>query len=102
MFTKYFTAIAAAFMAVAMASCIHPEKPRNTATSGTSTIFCDNSFENVLEQEIDVFEYIYPDAHVLARYGTEAEALDSLLSLNTRTIIIPREPHHTGGKIAQS
>lgn len=91
MSTKYLTAIAAVFMTVAMSSCIHPEKPRNTATSGTSTIFCDNSFENILEQEIDVFEYIYPKAHVLARYGTEAEALDSLLSLNTRTIIIPRE-----------
>lgn len=44
-----------------------------------------------MEQEIDVFEYIYPEAHVLARYGTEAEALDSLMSLNTRTIVIPRD-----------
>ncbi|MGM9871747.1 MAG: PstS family phosphate ABC transporter substrate-binding protein [Muribaculaceae bacterium] len=88
---KRYAVIAVALLAMAMTSCIHPEKPRNTATSGTSTIFCDNSFENILEQEIDVFEYIYPDAHVLARYGTEAEALDSLLSLNTRTIIIPRE-----------
>ncbi|MCC8113718.1 MAG: substrate-binding domain-containing protein [Bacteroidales bacterium] len=73
------------------ASCGRYEKKTNTPTSGTSTLFCDDSFENIMEQEIDVFEYIYPDAHVLARYGTEAEAIDSLLSINTRTIVIPRE-----------
>ena len=80
---KRYAVIAVALLAMAMTSCIHPEKPRNTATSGTSTIFCDNSFENILEQEIDVFEYIYPDAHVLARYGTEAEALECV-----------KHPHH--------
>ncbi len=85
------TILVSAALAALMSACIHPEKPRNTTTSGTSTLFCDNSFENIMEQEIDVFEYIYPDAHVLARYGTEAEALDSLMSLNTRTIIIPRD-----------
>ena len=41
---------------------------------------CDNSFENIMAQEIDVFEYQYPDAHILVRYGTQAEALDSLLA----------------------
>lgn len=76
---------------LALTACGRYEKKTNTATSGTSTLFCDDSFENIMEQEIDVFEYIYPDAHVLARYGTEAEAIDSLLSMNTRTIIIPRE-----------
>lgn len=85
------TLLFAATATLLMCSCGRYEKKTNTSTSGTSTLFCDDSFENIMEQEIDVFEYIYPDAHVLARYGTEAEALDSLLSLNTRTIVIPRE-----------
>lgn len=71
--------------------CIHPEKKKSSSTSGSTTLVCDNSFENIMEQEIDVFEYIYPDAHILARYATEREAVDSLLTLNTKTIIIPRE-----------
>ena len=92
---KYLHLLLTLMLALSLGSCMKYEKKSNTATSGTSTLFCDDSFENIMEQEIDVFEYIYPEAHVLARYGTEAEAIDSLLSLNTRTIVIPREltPH---------
>lgn len=88
---KYTSYLCIALAAFALSACVHPGKKTNTATSGTSTLFCDDSFENIMEQEIDVFEYIYPEAHVLARYGTESEALDSLMSLNTRSIVIPRE-----------
>lgn len=57
-----------------------------------STIVCDASFQNILEQEIEVYEFIYyPNAHVVAYYDTEAAAIDSLLSLKSRTIVIPRD-----------
>ncbi len=85
-----YNSVFAVLCILALASCGRYEKKTNTPTVGTSTLFCDESFENVMEQEIDVFEYIYPESHVLARYGTEAEAIDSLLSINTRTIVIPR------------
>jgi len=52
---------------------------------------CDDSFENIFKQEVDVFEYQYPDAHILVRYGTQSEAFDSLFSLNTRTIVACRD-----------
>lgn len=83
--------IIAAMPLLMLAACGKYEKKTNTSTSGTSTLFCDESFENIMEQEIDVFEYIYPDAHVLCRYGSEAEAIDSLMTLQMRTIVIPRE-----------
>jgi phosphate transport system substrate-binding protein len=51
---------------------------------------CDNSFENIMAQEIDVFEYVYPKNFVLCRYVTQAEAVDSLFSGNTRTAVIGR------------
>ena len=76
---------------MAMAACGKYEKKTNTSTSGTSTLFCDESFENIMEQEIDVFEYIYPNAHVLCRYGSEREAIDSLTNLSIKSIVIPRE-----------
>lgn len=78
-------------MGLASASCMKYKKPEHTSTSGTTTMVCDNSFENIMKQEVDVFEYQYPDAHILVRYGTQAEALDSLFSLNTRSVVVTRD-----------
>lgn len=87
--------IVAASVALAMGlgstSCMKYKKPEHTSTSGTTTMVCDNSFENIMEQEVDVFEYQYPDAHILVRYGTQAEAFDSLFSLNTRSVVVSRD-----------
>ena len=77
--------------AMTVTSCLKYEKKDNTSTAGTATLFCDETFRNIMEQEVDVFEYQYPDAHILARYGTQSEAIDSLLSLNTQTIVIARD-----------
>ncbi len=63
----------------------------NSSTQGTVVIVCDNSFENIIEQEIDVFEYLYPDAHILPYYSTQKAALDSLMDSKTRLIVIPRD-----------
>lgn len=78
-------------MGLASVSCMKYKKPEHTSTSGTTTMVCDNSFENIMKQEVDVFEYQYPDAHILVRYGTQAEALDSLFSLNTRSVVVTRD-----------
>lgn len=78
-------------LSASLTSCLKYEKKANSSTTGTMTMVCDETFRNIMEQEIDVFEYQYPDAHVLARYGTQGEALDSLMSLNTRTVVIARE-----------
>lgn len=80
-----------ALLLAGAASCIEPTKKGNSSTSGTATFVCDNTFENIFEQEVDVFEYQYPDAHLLVRYATQAEAFDSLFSLNTRTIVAARD-----------
>lgn len=81
-----------ALWGVTAVSCVGKyEKKPNSHTTGTTTLVCDNTFENIMEQEIDVFEYQYPDAHILARYATQAEAFDSLMSLNTKTIVVSRD-----------
>lgn len=79
-------------MAVSLGAC--SSKGDTTSTSGSTVICCDESFENIMDQEIDVFEYIYPKAKVLARYGSEQECVDSLIGFqknDVRTIVIPRE-----------
>lgn len=75
---------------LALAAC-GGGKSESSSTSGSSTLYCDESFENIMEQEIEVFEYIYPKAHVLCRYGSERDAVDSLLALSYSSIVIPRE-----------
>lgn len=91
-FKNTILALAAGCLAVSgLSGCLKYEKKANSHTSGTTTMVCDNTFENIMAQEIDVFEYQYPDAHILARYATQAEAFDSLMSLNTKTIVVSRD-----------
>lgn len=72
-----------------MISC--GKTPTNTSTSGMATIVCDDTFENIMNQEIDVFEYIYPKASIIPYYVPEKAAVDSLLAQATKSIVITRE-----------
>lgn len=44
-------------------------------------VACDESFENIIEQEINVYEYIYPKEDVLAYYLPENECIDSIMAM---------------------
>lgn len=82
----------AVILSSGLTGCMKYQKPNSdTATSGTMTMVCDNSFQNIMEQEIEVFEFQYPEAHILARYAPEKVAIDSLMQLKTKTIVIPRD-----------
>lgn len=59
--------------------------PTNTSTSGLATIVCDASFENIMNQEIDVFEYTTKGkANIIPYYASEKACVDSLLDLKTK------------------
>jgi phosphate ABC transporter, phosphate-binding component len=88
--------IAAIFAAAIMPGCKgkggKKEAPKgNTSTSGTLVMACDASFENVMSQEIEVFEYIYPYANVLPRYMDEKSCVDSLLFGTARVAVVSHE-----------
>lgn len=66
--------------------------PTNTSTSGLATIVCDDSFENIMNQEIDVFEYTTKgNANIIPYYVSEKACIDSLLDFRTKTIVITRD-----------
>ena len=89
---KFIPAAACALiLGAGMQSCLKYEKKANSSTAGTTTMVCDASFQNIMQQEIDVFEYQYPDAHILARFEPQSVAIDSLMSLNTKTVVIARD-----------
>lgn len=68
------------------------EAPKgNTSTSGTVVMACDASFENVMQEEIEVFEYVYPYASVLPYYLDEKSCIDSLLFGRTRIAVVSHE-----------
>ncbi len=67
------------------------QKATNTSTSGIAKISCDESFRNILDQEVEVFEYSYPDASIMVNYTDEASALDSLMRRQVDLIITSRD-----------
>lgn len=64
---------------------------RGEYAKGSATLFCDDGFKNVLEEEIDVFEFSYPGSTILPFYVSEQAAIDTMLNDGTQCIIITRE-----------
>lgn len=77
-----------AVFALAMTACGESKKQKKVSSA---TVVCDDSFRNIMEQEIQVFEYVTPDNFILCDYVAQAVAVDSLLSGNTRTAVIGRD-----------
>lgn len=63
----------------------------DTATSGTITVAADESLRPIIEAEIEVFESIYPDAHLNVVYTNEHDAMQMLANDSARIAITSRE-----------
>ena len=87
--TSYIAAALIALAGIGAASCGRVE--RGEYAKGSATMFCDDGFRQILEEEIEVFEYSYPESSILPFYVSEQEAIDTMLSDNTQCIIITRE-----------
>lgn len=70
------------------------QKPRDgltdTYTSGVIAIAADESFQPIVQEEIDVFEGVYPLAGIVPRYTTEVDAINLLLKDSVRLVIATR------------
>ena len=68
-------------------------KSKTPSTSNLCKVICDESFKNILDDEIQMFEYHYQDRNysVLPRYLDESSALDSLLNEKVNVIITYRD-----------
>lgn len=81
--------LTAALTLLGAAACT-PVK-RGEYAAGSATLFCDEGFRNILEEEIEVFEFSYPEASIIPFYVSESEAIDSLLADKTQAIIVTQE-----------
>jgi len=94
---KLISFLAVALLAVTMLAGCNSKGGRrkvpvgNTATTGTLVMACDASFENIMQEEIEVFEFCYPYASVLPYYIDEHAAIDSIVRGNARVAVVSRE-----------
>ena len=72
-----------------------PGKPKDgrtdTFNSGVIAIAADQSFEPIIQEEVDVFESLTPLAGLVPRYVTEVEAVTLLLKDSLRLAITSRK-----------
>ncbi len=78
-----------ALMAVGLSSC--GEIKRGEYAKGSASIFCDDGFKTILDEEIEVFEYTYPESSIIPFYMSEQACIDSLLADRTQSIIVTKE-----------
>ncbi len=74
------TLASAMFAALALTGCGGKKEAKQPTLA---KIACDESFEYIMEQEINVYEYIYPKEDVLAYYLPENQAIDSIMAMGS-------------------
>lgn len=76
-------------VALGVSSC--GEIKKGEYVKGAASIFCDDGFRTILDEEIGVFEYTYPESSIIPFYMSEQECIDSLLADQTQSIIVTKE-----------
>ncbi len=64
---------------------------RGEYAEGSGTMYCDDGFRQILQEEIEVFEYQYPESAIIPYYVDEQTAMDSLLENKTHLIVTTHE-----------
>ena len=86
------TAVIAALILLAVASTGCGGKKANMQPAPMAKVACDESFENIMEQEINVYEYIYPKEDVLAYYLPENACIDSIMAMGSVKAAVVSRP----------
>ena len=63
----------------------------DTMTSGKATVLCEDCFSPIIQEEIGVFQGLYPEASVHPIYTDEVTAMNLLIKDSIRTVIAARD-----------
>lgn len=88
---KLNTLVVASFVLLCTACGNKDGSPPNTPTSGEVYISVDESFQPILQSQVDTFEGIYKYADVEAGYKPEGAVIKDLLDDSTRVVVLSRE-----------
>jgi len=85
--------ILASFLVLSFSACNSgPRITRlDTMTSGKATILCEDCFSPIIQEEIGVFQGLYPEASVHAIYTDEVTAMNLLIKDSIRTVVAARD-----------
>jgi len=64
--------------------------PQESTSRGTIHISVDESFRPVIDSQVQVFESLHPDAHIIVHYKPEAECLKDLNNDSIRMVVVTR------------
>jgi phosphate transport system substrate-binding protein len=80
------------FLVFTLFSCQNKIKDKftDTYTEGVIPIAVDINFQPIIQEELDVFESIYPKAGVVPTYTNEGDAINLLLKDSVRLVIATR------------
>ncbi|MCO4291267.1 substrate-binding domain-containing protein [Solitalea sp. MAHUQ-68] len=67
------------------------QKVLDTTTSGEINISVDETFEPIVQAELDVFHAIYLTAKIKAHYKSEGDVINDLITDSARAIVVTRE-----------
>ena len=84
--TKVFNLLLILSLGVSFTAC---EKTKQVNNVGT--FVCVKSLENIMRQEVIVYENVYPKAILAGQYVTEGEAIARLMSGDTRLTVAGRD-----------
>jgi phosphate transport system substrate-binding protein len=66
-------------------------KHEDTLGKGTIDISADETYQPILEEQLKVFDSIYPEAHITIHYKPEAECFKDYFDKKARIILVTRE-----------
>ncbi|MDE6289891.1 MAG: substrate-binding domain-containing protein [Muribaculaceae bacterium] len=87
---KSIKAMSLGVILAAFAIACSPVK-RGEYVDGSATMYCDDGFRHILQEEIEVFEYQYPNSAIIPFYVDEQTAMDSLLENKTQLVVTTHE-----------
>ena len=87
---------------LAITSCNNlPEKETDTPVSGKINIAVDESYQPLISQEVEVFNSIYTEANVTAKYSDEQNVVQQLLDDSVRLVVMNRKLSDNESKILE-
>lgn len=63
---------------------------KETRTTGTLTMFVDETFGDIIQPQIDVFKMDYPDSKITVVFGNEGKIVPAFLNDSLRVIVMSR------------
>lgn len=78
------------FILLSVQGCGGGDSPSDTPTTGYLTISCDETFQPLLNSEVDTFQKIYHYAKVVPQYKPESDVFNDLMNDSIRLIVTAR------------